>query len=442
MTIAGTIRKSTMSGAIADRAAEYEAPISVEQAGDTQLELLNREWARIVRRVPYYANLVAFGRAPREFRSMEQFFEQAPVTTRASLRERWAERRDGARKPDGYRITGGSTAEPVQLPAWREEYVRTRADMWLARSWYSIDPGSRLFLLWGHAHTLGKGLRGLIQRYRRTARDALLGYARFSAYDLRQDAMRRAVADMLRFRPDYVLGYSVALDCLARANESCSAELGALGIKAVIAAGESFPTSGSARRLERLFGAPVAMEYGAVETDLVAHMYPGCGYRVFWKSYIVETTTQAASGRAAVRVTSLYPRCFPLVRYELGDEIEVGGPLSPKAGLLGFDRVVGRCNQYVTLLDGTVVHSEAFSHAVRAHREIKAFQVVIGERDALQLMLVADGWTNAVERAIRTRLSCVHALLGAIPIHVVSTLGQTRAGKTPMIVRESALTGA
>ena len=47
------------------------------------------------------------------------------------------------------------------------------------------------------------------------------------------------------------------------------------------------------------------MEYGAVEAGLGAHTHPSGDYPVFWRSHIL---------------TSLYPRAFPLARYEIGSE--------------------------------------------------------------------------------------------------------------------------
>jgi phenylacetate-CoA ligase len=437
MLIVRKMRKVRMHAFIQARAAEYTPNPSAESAALIQLDLLNREWARLIERVPFYSDLVATRRSPARFSSLAEFFDAVPVTTRAQVRAHGAHMRDRHRQPDFYRITGGSLSQPVHLPAWNEENAHTRYDMWLGRSWYSIDPSTPLFLLWGHAHTLGTGFRGIVNRYRRIVQDALAGYYRFSAYDLRLESLRQAATELIRFRPGYLLGYSVALDRFARANEGFASEFRRLGLKAVIATAESFPAADSVQRLEELFAAPVAMEYGSVETNVIAHTHPGRGYRVFWRSYLVEAVSTDSTNRGSVYVTSLYPRCFPLVRYAMGDEIELARPASATAGLLSFDQVIGRCNDTVRLSDGTLVHSEVFSHAVRAHPEVHAFQVIVSGDDGLRLTLVADALTEAIEHSIRGRLSRVHSMLGGIPIDVVSRLRQSVAGKTPMIVRVS-----
>ena len=90
------------------------------------------------------------------------------------------------------RTTGGSTSEPIQLAAWKSELDYANADVWLARSWFGIDPGDKLFLIWGHSHQLGRGIPGKVNAIRREMKDVVLGYHRASAYDLSEKAMRRA----------------------------------------------------------------------------------------------------------------------------------------------------------------------------------------------------------------------------------------------------------
>ena len=65
---------------------------------------------------------------------------------------------------------------------------------------------------------LGTGVAGAMRARLRELTDWMLGYERVSAYDLRPEMLRRAGDRLLRHRPDYVIGYAVALDLLAQAN--------------------------------------------------------------------------------------------------------------------------------------------------------------------------------------------------------------------------------
>lgn len=435
MTLAGGLRARRYAPGIERIRALYAAEATPSARAAIQLEALNAEWARIVTEVPFYGRRRAEGSVPARFGSLEEFARSVPPTTRADVRAHLGEMTSRSRPAEFSRMTGGSTAEPVQLPAWTSENLVTRPDMWLGRSWYGLTPSSRLFLLWGHSHLLGTGVRGWLRKWKVRASDALLGYRRFSAYDLRPERLQLAARALVDAAPDYVIGYSVALDLFARHNADMASALRSIGLKVVIGTSESFPASDSARRLEELFDCPVGMEYGAVETALVAHTHPASGYRVFWRTYMAEAVPHETGHR--LLVTSLFPRCFPLVRYDLGDEIvldeEQGGGRA--IGLASFRRVIGRCNDYVILDDGAVIHSEVFTHAVRGCALVDAYQVVQeGSRVGLRYLSAAPLSQEQIDE-IRRKLTVAHPGLERIVIERVDALKRTVAGKTPMVIR-------
>lgn len=394
--------------------------------------MLNREWQRLATASPYVGRLVSSGRSPPRFDSLEQFMETVPVVSRHEVQTLGDDIRCREPPAEFMRTTGGSTSQPVQLPAWMSELEYTRPDMWLGRGWYGITPASRLFLLWGHSHLLGTGIAGAVRARLREVTDWMLGYERVSAYDLRPAMLRRAGDRLIRHRPDYVIGYAVALDLFAQANADRAAEFRALKIKVVIGTAERFPAADSVARLEALFGCPVGMEYGAVETGLIAHTTPAGGYDVFWNSYLVDAEPTAAGHR--LYVTSLYPRCFPLVRYLIGDEIDLGGPTGRVTGVRRIQSVTGRCNDGVRLPDGTLVHSELFTHAVRSCAAVRGFQVVQSPGGPT-IRYLADAPLGATDTAaVCERLGRIHASLASIPLEHVAKLAQTVAGKTRMVI--------
>jgi phenylacetate-coenzyme A ligase PaaK-like adenylate-forming protein len=432
MTLAGALRARLYERELRERRAAVAALPNPAEREAIQIEALNREWARVTSECPFYARLREGRRLPRAFASLGEFAERVPVTSREAVQREGAGMASRARRADAVRMTGGSTAQPLRFPAWSSETAFTRYDRWIARGWYGITPASRLFLLWGHSHLLGAGVAGWVRARRLELADRLVGYTRFSAYDLRPEAMRRAGDALLRFRPDYLVGYSVALHVLARVNEDRARELGALGVQAAFATGEAFPSEEGPKRLEGLFGCPVGMEYGSVETDIIAHTHPEGGYRAFWRSYLIEAL--GAEERRRV-VTSLYPRAFPLVRYDMGDEIELEAGADPGRGVASFSRVAGRCNDVVPLRGGALVHSELFSHAVRPCTAVRGFQVVVGS-DALRIRYTAERELGAADAtAVRDRLARIHPELADVELERVDDLEHTVAGKTRMVVR-------
>jgi phenylacetate-CoA ligase len=309
--------------------------------------------------------------------------------------------------------------------------------MWLGRSWYGVTPSSRLFLLWGHSHLLGRGFVGWLNGWKRRWKDFLSGYRRVSAYDLQPSALREAARRLIRFKPNYIIGYAVALDLFCRANQDLRDQLRQIQAKVVVGAAEAFPSPESESLLRDLFGCPVAMEYGSVETGLIAHSLPEGGYQVFWRTYFVEADP-GPDGRVGhqVRVTSLYPRCVPLIRYDMGDEIEVDN--STNETLLGVDhfrRVIGRCNDYVETDDGAIIHSEAFTHAVRSCAAIAGYQVVQTGSEIRIDYTAPEPLSDAQADEIVYRLCKVRSELSRTKLNRVNRLAQTAAGKTRMVIR-------
>ena len=268
----------------------------------------------------------------------------------------------------------------------------------------------------------------------RAGKDLLQNYVRHSAYDMSEPALRRALAHLSRARPDFVIGYSCYLDELARSAEDWCLPSRPFALKLVIAAAEGFPASDSRARIEDLFQAPVAMEYGSVETGLIAHAHPDGDYRVFWHSYLLE---YGGDGEQEVFVTSLFPRCTPLFRYRLGDRFDLGEHATTTAGcsVLSFEGVLGRSNLPVVLPGGRTLHSESISHIVRGLPKVLGYQFVCAP-DRVTLRVKTKGpLTDADVAAIRGTARRVDPQFGELlQVVSVSDLERTIAGKTPMVI--------
>ncbi len=88
-----------MAGDIEARLAAYASDLPSQAIAQIQLELLNREWARTVKRIPFYSKLVAANAAPEEFESLEHFFAVAPMANRPLIHQHAAAMCDQSRGP-------------------------------------------------------------------------------------------------------------------------------------------------------------------------------------------------------------------------------------------------------------------------------------------------------------------------------------------------------
>lgn len=399
-----------------------------------QLSRVNALWAQAGRRIPHYAALKMQHELPDAFESLEEYVQLLPPLEKADLQRPDAPCSFPERPPDRFRATGGSTAAPLQIPAWTVEFRETRGDPWLGRSWFGVQPRDRLFLYWGHSHLLGTGWRGAVNGLLRFAKDTALGYVRYSAYDLSEPAIRKAAEALLIARPAYMIGYSYALDRFARVNADRVEALRGLRLKTVIATGESLPFDDSREVIEDAFGAPLGLEYGAVETGVLAHSAPGDGLRTLWRSHLLETVPGA--GGEELFVTTLTPRCTPLFRYRIGDALPADGlRRAGSVSVTGFRAVAGRSNMPVRLPSGRSLHSEAVSHLVRDWPSIAGYQFVCDAAGVRLEVLMREALSDDLRQRILDRATIIDEELGRVlVVEAVQELRRSIAGKTPMVV--------
>jgi phenylacetate-coenzyme A ligase PaaK-like adenylate-forming protein len=149
-----------------------------------QLIALQQVWTDARDDVPYYADLVSRGVAPRDIRSWDDL-RAIPILTRRVMQEQPDLFLRRSRRPDSFTRTAGSTGTPLKIGMDRSERDLMRVVKIGAWQEFGYAPDSRVFLMWGHAHLLGTGLRGTINQLKRTFADRMLGYRRVDAYRLK-----------------------------------------------------------------------------------------------------------------------------------------------------------------------------------------------------------------------------------------------------------------
>lgn len=437
MSIIGHFRARRLAQELDELGKFYDIPRSAEEIRTWQLAKLNSVWEQSALQTEYYSDLTRHGRLPAAFGSWEHFDQTVPITDRTTLQREGARLYNRAYPFARWMSTGGSTSQPIRFPVWKGESSTTTNNIWLGRRRLGIAPDDRLFLLWGHSHLLGSGLMARVRGWRRRVQDAALGYRRFSAYDLTDVALHDAGAEILHYKPKYLLGYSVAVDRLAHANASRSRDFASLGLKAVICTAEGLPHPDSADVIRDTFGCGMYMEYGCVETGPLAYQGRDGRYAFFWRDFYIETSPTQQHGISdawEILVTTLNPRAMPLVRYRLGDLIDAN-PSSADFDQT-FRKVVGRCNEIVVLRSGKPLHSEVIAHAVKGISAVTAYQIKVSADGAMCLMYMArHPLSEDAETELRTRLRQIDAQLGTVVLQHAPALEQTVAGKTRFLVQ-------
>jgi|JYMV01.1.fsa_nt_gi phenylacetate-coenzyme A ligase PaaK-like adenylate-forming protein len=403
-----------------------------------QLKKINQVWKNCYKNIPYYNKLKQENNLPDTFDSLSQYINSIPFLTKKIVQSQKDQICDPIKKSDFNRITGGSTSSPIQMSSWKSELNSTRLTTHLGRLWYGIEPGDKLFLFWGHSHLLGNGIKKIINLIDRYLKDKIQNYSRFSCYDLSTKNLKRAGGEILKKKIDYVIGYSSALDRLARTNTQRKSDFKNLKIKAIIGAGESFPYPDSQKIVSEVFGSRVAMEYGSVESNLIAHTHPLGGYLCFWRDFLLEV--DESKGYFEVVITSLYQRKTPLIRYKLGDNISFDNEsiFSKSGSIIKFCSVLGRNNAPVILKSGRKLHSESISHMVRDIKGVTGYQIICNQHKlSLNITTNPSVDLNSIKADIlKKSLNIDLEFSETVTINKVDSLIQSISGKNRMVIYE------
>ena len=142
------------------------------------------------------------------------------------------------------------------------------------------------------------------------------------------------------------------------------------------------------------FGCRIVENYTSGETGYIALQCPQCA-KLHVQSEVALVEVIDAEGRACqsgeigrVVVTPLHNFAMPLLRYEIGDEAEVGEPCACGRGLPALSRIVGRTQDYFVLRSGERRRVDVNHYRLSAIAAVMEFQVEQSDYDNLELKLV------------------------------------------------------
>ena len=405
-----------------------------DELTEIQLSLLRKRWQEATKNVPYYQQLVASGDAPKDFSSLAEYTSSIPIFTKEILCKNQSLFRR-KESPANTLMTAGSTGEPLRFGIWKNELVNhTGIPQWTGRFHNGMGIQDRVFLLWGHSHLLGTGIRGRVQGFLRRLKDSSMNYLRVDAYHIDPDISKKYHTEMISFRPKVVIGYSCTLDLWARQCLANGLSTKNLNLKLCICCSENFPHPDSREVLQKFLGCPVIMEYGGVDFGVCAYevLQQSKKYCTFWWSHFLEK--DPGKKNRQFLVTNLTNRYLPLFRYANGDECE-GEETLNSGHIRSFKRVKGRVNDFLEMPDGRSIHSVGLFHCIHQEPEVWSIQL-IKSAAKFRIKLAGNDLPRSSENRIRNRLGDLHPYLKNVPIEVEKDVLTNRAGKRRWIVQE------
>lgn len=417
-----------------------------EQVSDAQFAQLSLLAEHAMKTVPFQAKRLKAAGFISGKPMTSGIWRRLPVLTRDEVRDQ-GELLHASSYPPSFggtmaADTGGSTGIPVRVTKTQIDGFLWQAAHLRELDWHGIDGGLEL----ANSMGMSEERRAAYLQQPGTFEDAggvvtaswgapvaLLGKTGLMGIFEPRQPLERQAAFLIKRRPAYMRIVPSALRMLLIHFRDKGQTLDSL--QCVWTMSESVDES--LRQLCReIFGCPVVSNYTCSETGYIAIQCPeGRNYHVVAESILLEVVDQDGNacnpgeiGR--VVVTPLHNYAMPLLRYEVGDEAEVGPPCGCGRGLPSLTRIVGRLEDYVQLPSGERRRPDLEHYKISRIRAVREFQLVQTRLDHIDLRLVISGELLPAEVVILEgvmRRSFEGYLSWSVV--VVDSLPRTRAGK-------------
>jgi len=202
--------------------------------------------------------------------------------------------------------------------------------------------------------------------------------------------------------PDYVMSYPTYLRALLRRSAERGVRPG--NLRQVVTFGEVVDPE-VRKECSEIWGVTLADVYSTQEVGLIAFQCPEHEhYLVQAEGIFVEVLDDdgrpcSPSDVGRVVVTPLHNFSMPLIRYEIGDFAEVGGPCHSRRGLPILNRVLGRSRNMLVTPSGERVWASLTGAGLEPIEPIRQFQVYQDNPAEIELRLVVTRELSSEEEA-------------------------------------------
>jgi len=226
--------------------------------------------------------------------------------------------------------TSGSTGEPLIFYRDKEWDAWMRASLFRGYAWHGVEPWERNGFLWGYNFSPMKQLKVKIL-------DELQNRFRLFSYKKKEfDGFLKKLE-----KASFISGYSSMIFELSKEiNKRGSSKL--YKIKMVMGASEKI-FDGYQEEVKKAFGLKMINEYGAAEGGMIAFECPEGNMHVNMETNIVEEENNE------ILITNLTSGSFPIIRYKLGDYVDLDFKTECKCGRRHYivKEVLGRTGKVI-----------------------------------------------------------------------------------------------
>lgn len=337
-----------------------------EQVTQWQEQQLQAFVAHAYNHTVYYRRLFdRLGLTPNDIRCAEDL-KKLPVITKEIVNAHYDELvpDNFSRFPHRKIRTGGTTGEPMTYLCSEEVWGYVTA----AKIFYWRKTGYR----YGDAFVALGSSSILSQRpsFARRVYDRLRNEHPLNSVDINPEKCRQYAEYLQRNRIRYLYGYAAALYVFTRYVADNHIDL--TQIKAVFTTSENLPDN-YRTLMEQTYQCRVMDCYGARDAGITAYeTQRGC-YPVGYNA-IAEIVDPIGEHTGTLLTTNFLNYCFPLIRYQFGDIVELAEPDGSRYNGQIIQRVMGRTSSVIQLANGHTLSATGIAMVMR-HFDIVAFDI-------------------------------------------------------------------
>ena len=407
----------------------YLSPEQIQEYRDRRL----REFVRhCVDTVPFYRERFhAAGIAPDEIRTLDDL-RHLPILTKQEVQDEYSRLLSQA-VPARDRVTvhtSGTTGAGLRFASTRQALREQWAIWWRYRRWHGIEPGTWCAYFGGRSLVPLKASKPPFWRYNIPARQVM-----FSAYHMSPENLRAYVEELRRRRLPWIHGYPSVLALLAAYILDEGLDLGYQVRWITLGAENVLPQQ--VALLEKAFGVKPRQHYGMAEAVANISECELGSLHVDEDFAAVEFVPNPNGPGERVIGTNLSNPATPLLRYEVGDIVTLGGTCAcgrPGRVVAAID---GRNEDYIILRNGARLGR--MDHIFKDMVNIREAQIYQREPGVITLRVVRrPGYSEVDERRL---LEETRKRVGddtEIRVEYWERLERSRTGKLRFVVSDIA----
>jgi phenylacetate-CoA ligase len=357
-----------------------------------------------------------------------------PIISKETIRENIKSIRTTPLKKNQVFETGGTTGVSLQVVYTEENLQERFALLDTFRSEYGYKLGMKTAWFSGKRIINQRDVKN--NRFWKT--DQLYHIRYYSTFHLKKEYLKYYLENLIKYKPQFLIGYPNSMFELAKYGLENGYSFPENTVKAIFPTAESFSLE-SKKTLELFFNTKAYNQYASSEGAPFIIQCRSGNLHMELQSGVFEVLNSddrpAKMGRLVV--TSFTSYGTPLIRYDIGDGIELmDGKCTCENNNPMISHILGRTNDFIYSNEMGKVHQVRIADTVKKVQGVKNFQVIQDSLTEITIFIVIDSLLFTKEMKVIFFENWRDRVGDKIKLNVIETdhIAAASSGKYQMVI--------